>query len=164
MAMDINGKEYESVVERLNKMKKDVDGKYDLTTEILEYTNGRYIVKATLKLSNSIYTGHACQLNKIAALEKCETFAIGRALASAGYAGREFCSAEELIEALKDLNLNPQKATEKQVALIKSKINAINATEEQQKKWLEQTGVTKWEDCPIEKVSKVIDFLNKLQK
>ena len=168
MAIDINGKQYDSVAERLKEMKKDVEGKYDLTTEIIECTNGRFIVKATLKLANGIYTGHACQFNKIAALEKCETFAIGRALASAGYIGSEFCSAEELIETLKDLNegkQNPQKATEKQVNLIKAKINAANATAEQEKKWLDQAGITKWEDCPIEKVQKIIDFLtNKLQK
>ena len=161
--------QYTTVAERLIEMKKDTEGKYDLITELLEHSNGIWVVKATLKLSNGIYTGHAyekdnsSQINQTSALENCETSAIGRALAAAGYVGREFCSADELANALQQQQ--NQKATEKQVNLIKAKINAANATAEQEKKWLDQAGITKWEDCPIEKVQKIIDFLtNKLQK
>ena len=53
-----------------------------------------------------VYTGHAYEklgatpINSTSALENCETSAIGRALASAGFAGSEFASADELVNAL----------------------------------------------------------------
>ena len=42
----------------------------------------------------------ANKINRTSALEVCETSAIGRALASAGYAGSEYASADEVINAI----------------------------------------------------------------
>jgi hypothetical protein len=64
------------------------------------------VVKAAVKIGDDVFTGHAyeeigsTQINKTSALENCETSAIGRALSSAGYAGSEFASAEEVATAI----------------------------------------------------------------
>ena len=42
----------------------------------------------------------ANKINRTSALEVCETSAIGRCLASAGYAGSEYASADEVINAI----------------------------------------------------------------
>ena len=62
---------------------------------------------ASTKVDNiHTYVGHAFEranssfINKTSHVENCETSAIGRALASAGYAGGEFCSADELVTAV----------------------------------------------------------------
>ncbi len=106
MSVKIGNKQYKMVVERLNEMKEDVKGKYDLTTKIVdaELNNGA-LIKATLVLERGKYTGHAYEkeganfINEQSHIENCETSAIGRALASAGYAGNEFASAEEVANA-----------------------------------------------------------------
>ena len=61
------------------------------------------------------YTGHAheikdsSQLNSTSYIENAETSAIGRALASAGWGGTEFCSANELESALETQHYAPSK-------------------------------------------------------
>ena len=67
-------------------------------------------MKATVSVNESIYTGHAeevydsSMINKTSALENCETSAIGRALASAGFGGTEFASADEVANAISQQN------------------------------------------------------------
>ena len=80
MPVNIKGSMYRTVVERLNDMYADTNGKYTLTTKVVEDVNGTVLMKATLTLPER---------------------AIGRALASAGYAGSEFASAEEVANAIK---------------------------------------------------------------
>ena len=111
MPVNIKGSIYKTVVERLNEMNADTDGKYTLTTKVLEDVNGTVLMKATLTLpERGIFTGHAFErenagyINKTSHVENCETSAIGRALASAGYAGSEFASAEEVANAMKQQN------------------------------------------------------------
>ena len=61
------------------------------------------------------YTGHAheirgtSKLNTTSYIENAETSAIGRALASAGYGGTEFCSANELESAVETQHYVPSK-------------------------------------------------------
>ena len=108
MPVNIKGSNYKTVVERLNEMNTDTDGKYTLTTKVIEDVNGTVLMKAKLTLpERGIFTGHAFErenagyINKTSHVENCETSAIGRALASAGYAGSEFASAEEVANAIK---------------------------------------------------------------
>ena len=105
----MHGKDYFTVVERLDMLIADVgkDG-YSLKTDV-KYESGIVIVRAvlilydkgandieTLEGSSRCYTGHALgELGKPKTLEATETHAIGRALSSAGYFGSEFASANE---------------------------------------------------------------------
>ena len=106
MPVNIHGKEYYTVVERLKMLKNDFKIDYSLTTDLLKCDDKMVIVKATLSIDGNEYTGiaeemrNASKINKTSAVENCETSAIGRALSSAGYFGSEFCSANELENAL----------------------------------------------------------------
>jgi len=101
-----NLEDYETVEERLIKYWKDhPDGQ--IQTEIMESTASRFIVKAsifrteadprpwTTGLAEETVQGRG--VNATSALENCETSAIGRALANAGYATKgKRASREEM--------------------------------------------------------------------
>ena len=93
------GKEYYTVVERMDMLLEE-QGKenYSLTTDVT-YESGVVIVKATLILypNARVYCGHALgELGKAKTLEATETHAIGRCLSAAGWFGSEFASANEM--------------------------------------------------------------------
>jgi len=113
MPVNIKGREYKTVAERLNEFHE----KYEhasISTEVMESGLKNVVrIKATIKIPTnqdwvSTFTGHAEEdyadgfINSTSALENAETSAIGRALASAGYGGHEFASADELTNALKN--------------------------------------------------------------
>jgi hypothetical protein len=98
--------DYETVEERLVKFWKDhPDGQ--IHTKVLEHTSSRFIVEAsiyrteadprpwTTGLAEETVQGRG--VNATSALENCETSAIGRALANAGYATKgKRASREEM--------------------------------------------------------------------
>ena len=106
MPVEIHGKEYKMVVERVDEFHKDHKENRSILTEIIQFKDGVVVVKAAVKIGDDVFSGHAyeeigsTQINKTSALENCETSAIGRALSSAGYAGSEFASAEEVATAI----------------------------------------------------------------
>ena len=110
MPVNIHGKEYKTVAERLSEVSSDTKGKYSLLTEVLGDVNGTVLIKATLELERGTFVGHAYEredagyINKTSHVENCETSAIGRALAAAGYAGSEFASADEVANAITQQN------------------------------------------------------------
>ena len=92
-----NLEDYETVEERLTKFwKEHPDGRID--TALVESTLQRFIVKAAIYRTEvdaqAWTTGYAEEtvstrgVNSTSALENCETSAIGRALANAGYASK----------------------------------------------------------------------------
>jgi len=92
-----NLEDYETVEERLVKFwKEHPDGR--IYTTIIEHTLQRFIVQAAIYRTevdaNPWTTGYAEEtvstrgVNSTSALENCETSAIGRALANAGYASK----------------------------------------------------------------------------
>jgi hypothetical protein len=94
MSYMFNLEDYETVEERLVKYWKDhPDGRIDTT--LVEHTLQRFIVKASIYRTEvdgqAWTTGYAEEtvstrgVNSTSALENCETSAIGRALANAGY-------------------------------------------------------------------------------
>ena len=107
MPVTIHGKEYLTVAERLDMMNKKTKGNYGINTELLKFEGGCVIIKATLTIGEYVYTGIAMEeagsskINETSFVECAETSAIGRALASASYHGSEFCSADELVIALR---------------------------------------------------------------
>lgn len=100
-----NLEDYETVEERLVKFWKD-HSQGRIITEVLEISASRFIVKASLyreSEANAWTTGLAEEtvqgrgVNATSALENCETSAIGRALANAGYATKgKRASREEM--------------------------------------------------------------------
>ena len=89
--------DYETVEVRLEKFIKDWPD-FRISTELESFAGNKYIVKAYLfkSLADNVAfsTGYAEEtvsergVNSTSALENCETSAIGRALANAGYAAK----------------------------------------------------------------------------
>tara|TARA_R100000655_G_scaffold31517_2_gene63033 strand:- start:23498 stop:24118 length:621 start_codon:yes stop_codon:yes gene_type:complete len=118
--MGFNIKDYTLVKDRLVAF-RDEFPLSSITTELISVSNivdsptgdyaNEYIVKATvipnpLQEPDVCYTGLAAErdntgfVNKSSAIENCETSAVGRALAFAGFGGDvQFASAEELVNA-----------------------------------------------------------------
>ncbi len=115
MPVKIHGKDYKTVAERVTEFHNEHKDNKSILTEIIQFKDGIVVVKAVVKIGESIFCGHAYEelgsskINETSALENCETSAIGRALASAGYLGSEFASADELVGALNKQN-TPYKA------------------------------------------------------
>jgi hypothetical protein len=106
MSNMFNLEDYETVEERLIKFWKDY-GDGQIHTRLLDYSSGRFIVEAsiyrteadarpwTTGLAEETVQGRG--VNATSALENCETSAIGRALANAGYATKgKRASREEM--------------------------------------------------------------------
>ena len=131
MSVNIHGKEYFTVAERLNELNTKVEGNYTLTTEMVHFENGEVIFKATLQIEENSFTGHAMEkegsstINKTSYLECAETSAIGRCLASAGYLGSEFASADEVATAIKNQGNSPIKQTDSGEVASTPQINYI---------------------------------------
>jgi len=107
MPVIIHGKEYKTVAERVTEIHKiNKDKAFSIETDLVSWTNGVVVFKATISTPNGVFTGHAyeregtSQINKTSALENCETSSIGRAVAAAGYSGTEFASANEVQNAI----------------------------------------------------------------
>lgn len=110
MPVKIHGKDYKTVAERVTEFHNEHKDSKSILTEIIQFKDGIVVVKAVVKIGESLFCGHAYEelgsskINETSALENCETSAIGRALASAGYLGSEFASADELVGALNKQN------------------------------------------------------------
>jgi hypothetical protein len=109
--------DYETVEVRLEKFIKDYPD-FRIATELEVVEKGRYIVKAYLyKVATdqvSWTTGYAEEtisergVNSTSALENCETSAIGRALANAGYAAKgKRPSREEMTKVVAQKPVKP---------------------------------------------------------
>ena len=107
MPVTIHGREYKTVAERVTEIHKTNKGKaLSIETDLVSWTEGIVVFKATVTTGSGIFTGYAyeregaSQINKTSALENCETSSIGRAVAAAGYSGTEYASANEVQNAV----------------------------------------------------------------
>ncbi len=113
-----NLEDYETVEVRLEKFIKDFPD-FRVETELVSFQNDRYIVKAWLYRTFADSTPFASGLaeetissrgvNATSALENCETSAIGRALANAGYASKgKRPSKEEMVKVARTKLAEPK--------------------------------------------------------
>ena len=118
--MAFNLQDYETVESRLEKWWKDYpDGR--VATKLEQATDTRYIVSAELFKTEAdakaCATGLASEsisdrgVNSTSALENCETSAIGRALANAGYAAKGKRASREEMTKVVQLQAVPQSFT-----------------------------------------------------
>ena len=118
--MAFNLADYETVESRLEKWWKDYpDGR--LATKLEQASDTRYIVSAELFKTEAdakaCATGLASEsisdrgVNSTSALENCETSAIGRALANAGYAAKGKRASREEMTKVVQLQAVPQSFT-----------------------------------------------------
>jgi hypothetical protein len=150
--------DYETVEVRLEKFIKDYPD-FRIATELEVVERDRYIVKAylfkTASDSLSWATGYAEEkitdrgVNSTSALENCETSAIGRALANAGYAAKgKRPSREEMSKVVATKVVKPT------VVELNAAIKAADAEPADQDYWT----------TPVNQYMKVVDAPVTLEK
>ena len=105
--VNIRGKEYQTVALRVQKF-REANPRWQIYTEIVKCDENVVIIRCDIcdEAGVHVASGHAeefrasSQINSTSALENCETSAIGRALAAAGFGGTEFASANEMQNAI----------------------------------------------------------------
>lgn len=107
MPVDIHGKQYNTVAERISAF-RETDPTLTIETQLIFQDEERVIMKALIMDGERlISTGYAeevrgaSKINSTSALENAETSAVGRALAFFGLAGTEIASADEVAGAIK---------------------------------------------------------------
>jgi hypothetical protein len=154
-----NLEDYETVEERLIKYWKDhPDGQ--IHTRLLEHTSGRFIVEAsiyrteadarpwTTGLAEETIQGRG--VNATSALENCETSAIGRALANAGYATKgKRASREEMAKVAKGVQVTEQiqEVKAKMADTAKEYVPVAKADDP----W------TQWEAAPVQTMEQAVE-------
>jgi hypothetical protein len=114
----IHGREYKTVALRVSEFREKytIDDGWAIYTEIIS-ADDPVIMRATIRKwgepEYEVASGHAeefrdsSQINRTSALENCETSAIGRALAAAGFGGSEYASANEVQNAIQQQSSPP---------------------------------------------------------
>ena len=150
--------DYETVEVRLEKFIKDYPD-FRIATELEVVERDRYIVKAylfkTASDSLSWATGYAEEkitdrgVNSTSALENCETSAIGRALANAGYAAKgKRPSREEMSKVIAQKPAKPP---------VQDLVQAIKAADQ-------ETAEQDYWTTPVNEYMKVVDAPVTLEK
>jgi hypothetical protein len=106
----LHGRQYKTVALRVQEFREQhpIDEGWGLCTKIVHVDAEIVRFRASIvdPQGREIATGFAEEkrtnrgINSTSALENCETSALGRALAAAGYGGSEYASADELVSAL----------------------------------------------------------------
>lgn len=167
MAIDIHGKNYVMVNERIKVFRDQFEG-WSLVSELVKLTDDSVVIKATVVDDKGIEraTGYAQEdrsssnINKTSYVENCETSAWGRALANLGIGiDAAIASTEEAVNAV--MNQNPEqfsdKASDKQIAYLKKLIQSRSMSIEEAET---QAYHKKIEDMTRKEIS---DEINKLK-
>lgn len=156
--------DYETVEERLIKYWKDhPDGQ--IHTKLLESTANRFIVEASIYRTEADLrpwtTGLAEEtvqgrgVNATSALENCETSAIGRALANAGYATKgKRASREEMtkVAAASKVKANIEEVKAKMADTSKEYVPVAKADDP----W------TQWEAAPVQTMEQAVETVKQV--
>ena len=108
MPVNIHGKEYRTVAERINLFWENREAaEWSIVTELLGDQGDVIIFRAVITHGDRIVaTGTSeevrgsTSINRTSALENAETSAVGRALAFMGLGGTEIASADEVAQAI----------------------------------------------------------------
>tara|TARA_Y100001973_G_C5177390_1_gene322822 strand:- start:761 stop:1237 length:477 start_codon:yes stop_codon:yes gene_type:complete len=156
MPIQIHGKEYYTVAERIQMLHNSDFTEVSLTTEILHHDEKIIIMKTTLEIDGNVFTGIAQEtkgssnINTTSWAENCETSSCGRALALAGFGSVEsIASADEVKHAIDQQE--PRLASDKQKYLIK-KLDKNNNL---------QLSDTAFDSMTMQEANKIITELNK---
>tara|TARA_R110000851_G_scaffold103154_1_gene219987 strand:+ start:246 stop:911 length:666 start_codon:yes stop_codon:yes gene_type:complete len=111
------GGKYTMVAPRVETFRKFVGADLGIDTEVLCDNETRVVIKALIKDKSGfvVASGLAEELrgsssvNRSAALENCETSAVGRAMASLGLHGGEYASVEEIDKAHRNSAVRDQR-------------------------------------------------------
>ena len=150
------------VNERVKAFRDNFPG-YALLSEIVKLTDDTVVIKASILDSEQrlIATGYAqedrtsSQINSTSYVENCETSAWGRALANLGIGiDVAISSADELANAI--VQQNSDKASDKQIAYLKTLIKKVGWTEEE---YLSSYGYASFDEMPKKDVSLDINKL-----
>ena len=163
MTIKIHGRDYKTVATRVTEL--HASNQASVTTELVHFTDSEYIIKATVTAYGErdlTYTGHAHErqtakgINSTSALENCETSAIGRALAAAGFAGEEFASADEVANAIGQQNSGGPTCSASQVAEIEALIDEVGVDRQKVLAWLK---IDSFEDLAASRFAATIKAL-----
>jgi archaellum component FlaF (FlaF/FlaG flagellin family) len=128
LPVQIHGKKYYTVAERLIELDKRHKGNYSLESEMTYFNDGVVIFRSTLKIGDNVYTGHAMEkegssmINKTSYIENAETSSWGRVLSAANIiveGDTSVASADEVATAITNQGTQAEKpASDKQKYLI----------------------------------------------
>jgi hypothetical protein len=139
--VNIRGKDYQTVAFRIQKF-REAKPHWQLYTEIIKCDDQAVIVRCDIcdEAGVHVASGHAeefrkaSQINATSALENCETSAIGRALAAAGWGGSEFASANEVQNAIHQQKAKPLRS-DKSVEELEKMIRGCKTQEQLKILW-----------------------------
>ena len=138
--VNIKGKEYVEVNERVKHFRKNYEG-WRIITELVSNDNKVCVFKASVQdeNGNTISTGYAYEkedasfINKTSYIENCETSAVGRALGFLGIGiDTSIASSDEVANAVNN-QTSGNKVNFKQV---REKVNQIDNIEELNQYWV----------------------------
>lgn len=145
--INIKGKEYITVNERLKEFRKSFAG-WSLTTQIIEINDTRVVMKAIIKNPEGVVIaeGTAFELagssyiNKTSYIENCETSAWGRALGNLGIGiDTSVASADEVVNAVNSQGATPADYGQK-VAILEEYLKAYKEQDNKEAvKYIEDT-------------------------
>ena len=153
--IDIKGKNYVMVHERIKHFWGERDPNWAIRTECVELTQEWCVIKASIIRPDGevIATGHAYEkadstfINKTSYIENCETSAVGRALGNLGIGiDTSVASAEEVQNAIKQQEKQPSEPQTQEPK------NKLLASDEQRKEIRKLAADNKMKDD--------IDFMN----
>lgn len=106
MPIDIHGKKYITVAERVQEAHKGIKDGLSIETELVETTDEYVLFKAKVTTGEDVYTGYATStfskggMEAKSPVEVAETSAVGRALGFAGFGIVDgIATADEVVEA-----------------------------------------------------------------
>ena len=113
----LHGREYKTVALRVHefRVKHPIEEGWGLVSKIIQCDEQYILFRAAVidPQGREVAIGYAEEkrtnrgINATSALEVCETSAVGRALAAAGYGGSEYASADELASAIQGQQQKP---------------------------------------------------------